>query len=101
MSFVKSLLALSLAPLLCFCSPLDYSKASHVEKRAPSTWVHPGVLVDRNQLDFVKQKVTAKEDPWYTAYTSMQNHKLVTSITEPRPFPTVACGSFNIDPSIG
>ena len=42
-----------------------------LELRAPSSWVHPGILVDAAQLNFVKSKVAANADPWASAYSDM------------------------------
>ena len=103
MPSVKAVLVCSLLPLLAFCSPLAQPRpaSAPVQKRAPTDWVHPGVLVDGNQLNFVKQQVAAKADPWYTAYNAMLNDDLVTSTSEPKPVPTVACGSKSQNPDIG
>jgi hypothetical protein len=35
---------------------------------APPPFVHPGVLVNNAQLDFVKAKLTANAEPWTAAY---------------------------------
>src|SRR4051812_24164403 len=38
---------------------------------APATFAHPGVLVSQAQLDFVRGKVQAGEQPWKAAYDQM------------------------------
>ena len=37
---------------------------------ASSGFVHPGVFVDKADLDFVKGKIAANQEPWKTAYNS-------------------------------
>ncbi|KAL8960835.1 MAG: hypothetical protein Q9193_002525 [Seirophora villosa] len=73
----------------------------HVYPRAPATFTHPGVLVNKAQLDFVKAKVAARANPWYDAYNAMLAHPLASSTRSPNPFPTVACGSGSMNPSVG
>lgn len=60
-----------------------------VERRAPSKWVHPGVMVDKAQLDFVKEKVNAGEQPWKDAYSAMLKDKLASKTRKPSPTATV------------
>jgi len=50
-----TLLALTLSQL--FAAVIGNVHASNITSRAPSTFKHPGVLIDREQLDFVKAKV--------------------------------------------
>nr|BFE88123.1 hypothetical protein GCM10020093_107240 [Planobispora longispora] len=38
---------------------------------APSVFKHPGVLVSRAQLDFVRAQVRAGAQPWKKAYDAM------------------------------
>jgi hypothetical protein len=61
-------------------------------------FVHPGVLVDRAQLDFVKTKLGA--DPWKSALAKMQASNLASLSYKPMPLATVECGSFS-NPDIG
>lgn len=69
--------------------------------RAPATFTHPGVLVNRAQLNFVKAKVAAQANPWYNAYNAMLADPLASSTRSPSPVPTVACGSSSMNPSVG
>ncbi|KAL8968814.1 MAG: hypothetical protein Q9197_004670 [Variospora fuerteventurae] len=74
----------------------------HVDyPRAPTTFTHPGVLVNRAQLNFVKAKVAAQANPWYNAYNAMLVDPLASSTRSPSPVPTVACGSSSMNPSVG
>jgi len=46
--------------VLLFLMPLTYS--------APTAFKHPGVLISKAQLDFLKSQVAEEKDPIYTAY---------------------------------
>jgi hypothetical protein len=57
-------------------------------------FVHPGVLVSRAQLDFVKAKIEAGAEPWLSDYRDMRDHRYAQLTWEPSPRPTVECGLF-------
>jgi hypothetical protein len=38
-----------------------------------SGFVHPGVLVSQSDLNFVKARIAANQEPWASAFTRMQN----------------------------
>jgi hypothetical protein len=40
---------------------------------SPTGFVHPGILVDANQLAMVRAKIAAGEEPWKSAFASLQN----------------------------
>src|SRR5690242_15114667 len=48
--------------------PLFVVLLSMGEQTAAQTFQHPGVLVSKAQLDFIKLQVANKVDPIYTAY---------------------------------
>ena len=69
-----------------------------------SGFVHPGILVDRAQLDNVKAKIAAGQEPWKSALAKLQNSggSSVTDLRDktyrfsslsypPRPVPVVQC----------
>ena len=56
---------------------------------APATFTHPGVLVDRKQLDFVKAKVSAGAQPWTDAYNKMLSSDLASLTRPAKPRATV------------
>jgi hypothetical protein len=62
---------------------------------APVTFAHPGVLVSRPQLDFVKTKVANREQPWLNAYNQMIGSKYASLSRTPKPRATVECGSYS------
>jgi hypothetical protein len=67
---------------------------------APATFAHPGVLVSQAQLDFVRGKVQAGEQPWKAAYDQMLGSKYASLTRTPKPRATVECGSYS-NPNIG
>ena len=62
---------------------------------APVTFAHPGVLVGRAQLDFVKARVAAREQPWLAAYNQMIGSRYASLTRVPKPRATVECGSYS------
>ncbi|MCX5215024.1 alginate lyase family protein [Kitasatospora sp. NBC_00240] len=67
---------------------------------APTTFAHPGVLNSRAQLDFVRAKVKAGEQPWKAAYDQMHASKYASLSRTPKPRSVVECGSYS-NPNIG
>ncbi|WP_189132676.1 alginate lyase family protein [Wenjunlia tyrosinilytica] len=61
---------------------------------APSAaFKHPGVLVGKGQLDFVRTKVQAGSQPWKSAYDAMRTSRYASLSWKPRPRADVECGS--------
>ena len=67
---------------------------------APITFSHPGVLVSRAQLDFVKGRVAAGAQPWLAAYNQMMASSYASLSRTPKPRATVECGSYS-NPNYG
>ncbi|MGZ3144188.1 alginate lyase family protein [Lentzea chajnantorensis] len=67
---------------------------------APATFTHPGVVVSRPQLDFVRAKVQAGAQPWKTAYDRMMASKYADLNRVPKPRAVVECGSYS-NPNLG
>lgn len=61
-------------------------------KRAASSFKHPGVFLDREQLDFIKSMVNSGAQPWKDAYDSMLSSPLGTTTRTAKPTSTVECG---------
>lgn len=64
---------------------------------APAKWEHPGYVVNKPQLDFVKAKVASKTQPWTDAYNQMLKDsdkygKYVSGTRTSKAAPTVSCG---------
>jgi hypothetical protein len=69
--------------------------ATEAQLAAPGSFTHPGVLVSRPQLDFVRGKVNAGAQPWATAYSQMLSSKYASLTRTPKPRATVECGSYS------
>src|SRR5688500_10165571 len=63
-------------------------------------FTHPGVLVNREMLDFVKQKIKAGKEPWKTAFEKMKKSKFASLTYAPGAIDTVECGPYS-KPDIG
>ncbi|MGI8746519.1 MAG: alginate lyase family protein [Bryobacteraceae bacterium] len=61
----------------------------------PAGFVHPGILVNRAQMDEIKKRVGAGTEPQKTAFEALKNNKLGALDYTPRPRDTVECGSFS------
>ncbi|MGB3437542.1 MAG: alginate lyase family protein [Actinophytocola sp.] len=67
---------------------------------APPTFTHPGVLVSRPMLDFVRGKVNANAQPWRAAYDQMAGSSYASLSRTPKPRPVVECGPYS-NPNYG
>ncbi|MEE4494672.1 alginate lyase family protein [Streptomyces sp. BE230] len=67
---------------------------------APAAFTHPGVLVSRPQLDFVRGKVQAGAQPWKSAYDQMMGSKYASLTRTAKPRAVVECGSYS-NPNYG
>ncbi|WP_433893847.1 alginate lyase family protein [Streptomyces sp. CA-111067] len=67
---------------------------------APATFVHPGVVLDTAQLDFMRSKVQAGAEPWKSAYNQMMGSSYASLSRTPKPRATVECGSYS-NPNYG
>jgi hypothetical protein len=61
---------------------------------------HPGILVNRAQLDFVKAKIAAGLEPWKSAFEAAKASDLGALSYAPKPHDTCECGPFS-RPDIG
>src|SRR5438105_14989566 len=66
----------------------------------PAGFVHPGVLVNRAQLDEIKKRVTAGREPQKTAFEALKRNKLGALDYTAHPRATVECGSYS-NPDLG
>jgi hypothetical protein len=56
-------------------------------------FVHPGILVSRGQLDFVKAKIAAKQEPWTSELARALAGKYGRLPYTPHPIATMKCGN--------
>jgi len=66
----------------------------------PAGFVHPGVLVNRAQLDEIKKRVAAGTEPQKAAFAALKGDKLGELDYTPHPRATVECGPRS-NPDIG
>jgi hypothetical protein len=62
----------------------------------PGGFVHPGILVQKAQLDFVKAKIAAGTAPWSTAFNAAKSSKYGSLTYKPTPRAIVECGSYSM-----
>ena len=58
-------------------------------------FIHPGVLVNRAQLDEIKRRVAAGVEPQKSAFAKLKADPLGALDYQPHPWATVECGSFS------
>lgn len=92
MLFKASILTFCASQLasLAFGAPLEDSSA--IRARAPASFKHPGVVLDIEQLDFIKSKVNSGAQPWTNAYNAMLSSNLGSTTRAANPTATVECG---------
>jgi hypothetical protein len=66
----------------------------------PAGFVHPGVLVNRAQLEEIKRRVAAGVEPQKTAYEKLKDSKWGARGYTPHPVPKVVAGPYS-NPDIG
>ncbi|MFD4220708.1 alginate lyase family protein [Streptomyces griseus] len=88
------------APALAERSPAKAPAAAPVTAAAPADFTHPGVLVSRPQLDFVRGRVQAGAQPWKSAYDQMMGSKYASLSRTAKPRAIVECGSYS-NPNYG
>ncbi|GAA1694442.1 alginate lyase family protein [Kribbella yunnanensis] len=67
---------------------------------APAAFKHPGVLVNKAQLDFARQQVQSGAQPQTAAYNAMKGSSYGALSYTPKPRAIVECGS-NSNPNNG
>ncbi|HBF81474.1 MAG TPA: hypothetical protein DD420_16545 [Streptomyces sp.] len=75
--------------------PTDSPSAGAAQAAAPASFTHPGVLVSRPQLDFVRGKVQAGAQPWKGAYDRMLASPYASLSRTAKPRAVVECGSYS------
>jgi hypothetical protein len=93
-----TVLATVLAAVLI--APASAVKDTAQQAAAPANFTHPGVLVSRPQLDYVKAKVNAGAQPWKSAYDQMLASKYGSLSRTAKPRAVVECGSYS-NPNYG
>jgi hypothetical protein len=71
-----------------------------VATKSAAGFCHPGVLVNRAQLEFVKGKIQAGQEPWATALKTAKSDPLGDLAYVAHPVKTCQCGPYS-KPDIG
>src|SRR6266568_3013378 len=96
--FVVPMAVISVIGLLGACttpSDTEPPSAAPETSRGASVFTHPGVLVSRTQLDFVKQRLAAGAQPWKGAYDQMVGNEYAAAGYTANPRAVVECGSYS------
>jgi len=94
-SLTRKLTVTLLTATLGFCTVAVPAAAA-----APPTFTHPGVLVSRPQLDFVRAQVNAGAEPWRAAYDQLAGSDYASLSRTPLPRAVVECGPYS-NPNYG
>jgi len=90
--------------LLCpFCAASAWAgqqPPNNVPPYHAAPFVHPGMLQSRADLEFMKQKVLAGEQPWKDAWDRLCRQSISSLDFKPKPFAHVIRGPYN-NPAIG
>src|SRR4051794_28367576 len=81
-------------------APFVRAEDSAPPAKSSSGFYHPGVLVNRAQLDFIKAKVNAGAEPWKSAFEAAKSSEWGALTYTPRPRDCVECGPFS-KPDLG
>lgn len=88
-------LAVVLAAVASAALPVGSAAAKKKRPSAAAGFVHPGVLVSRPQLAFVRTQVRAGRQPWKAAFEQMMASSYAAPGRMPSPRPIVECGSYS------
>ena len=84
--------------LLLFAGLLSPAIAKNDPSHTP--FLHPGILLNRAQLDRIKQRVAAGTEPQKTAFAALLKSELADLNYAPNPRAVVECGSYS-KPDLG
>lgn len=68
--------------------------------KSAAGFYHPGVLVNRAQLEFIRSKVAAGAEPWKSAFEAAKASDYGSLSYTPKPRATVECGPYS-KPDLG
>src|SRR5277367_4734382 len=95
--FLTAILLVAGCVLACFGEGPDVKPAAAggVPEKSAAGFYHPGVLVNRAQLEFVKSKVAAGAEPWKSAFEAAKTSDIGSLTYTPHPWKACNCGSFS------
>ena len=86
--------------LLVFATACLVTPAGAKNDPSHTPFLHPGILLNRAQLDLIKQRVAAGTEPQKTAFAALIKSELAALDYAPNPRAIVECGSFS-KPDLG
>jgi hypothetical protein len=93
-------IAILVTLLLCGNCLAEGSSVAPVPAKSPAGFYHPGVLVNRAQLEFVKAKVAAGQEPWKSAFEAAKSSEYGALDYKAHAWQTCECGPFS-KPDLG
>ncbi|KAH8804482.1 chondroitin AC/alginate lyase [Xylogone sp. PMI_703] len=72
--------------------PHPHPPSAPIPTTPPKKWVHPGVYVDTQQLNYVAERVRERAEPWSKAFDSMLAYNISTPTRTANPRAVVECG---------
>ncbi len=95
-SFLRPLLCLVISTTFvlasCAAETNNSAQTSGPAIASKTGFHHPGVLVNRTQLDFIKGKLAAGAEPWKSAFETAKASALGAVDYTPKPWQTCECG---------
>src|SRR3954470_12727139 len=85
--------------LSLIAAPASFA-AEPTPTKSAAGFYHPGVLVNRAQLDLIKAKVAAGAEPWKTAFEATKTSDYGVLTYTPHPWKTCECGPYS-KPDLG
>lgn len=73
---------------------------SRIRIASDHEFIHPGILHNRAELDFIRERVQKGDEPWASAWLELRNHPTAQLEWEPDPIQEVVRGAYN-NPNIG
>ncbi len=61
---------------------------------APEKFTHPGILVTRDQIEFVRTQIRTGQSPWSEAFAAARNHEYAQPDYQPSPVDTLKRSGF-------
>jgi hypothetical protein len=74
--------------------------AATIPAKSAAGFYHPGILVNRAQLQFIKSQIAAGKEPWKSAFDAARSSDIGALSYAPHPWKACNCGSFS-RPDIG
>ncbi len=82
----------ALVPARCLYAQTNPVPSGAVSRVSPAGFYHPGVLVNRAQLEFIRARVRAGQEPWKSAFETARSSEWGAMDYTPRPWQRVECG---------